>query len=62
MVGVVLVVLVHLLGEQRHGVSYEEVRHVQGQRVVDAALAQAPVDRRVVHDRDVVVPNNLYSL
>lgn len=56
MIGIVLVILVHLLGEERDGVADEEVRHVQRQRVVDAALAQAPVQRAVVHYVDVIKP------
>lgn len=56
-VGIVLVVLVDFLGEERDGVADEEVRDVHGQRVVDAALAQPPVDRCVVHDRYIVVPD-----
>lgn len=56
-VGIVLVVLVDFLGEERDGVADEEVRDVHGQRVVDAALAQPPVDRRVVHDRYIVIPD-----
>ena len=57
MISIIVVILVHLLGEQRDGVPDEEMRDVQRQRVVDAALAQAPVQRLVVHYVDVVVPD-----
>lgn len=62
MIGVILVVLVDLLREERHSIANEEVGDVQRQRVVDAALAQPPVDRRVVHYRNVVVSEILNHL
>lgn len=62
-ISIIAVVLIHLLGEERDGVADEEVCHVHRQGMVDAAFTQPPVDRRVVHYWNVVIPiwkTNIY--
>lgn len=55
MICVVGIVLINFFREQGDSVSYEQMRHVHGKRMVDAALTEALVDRRVVHYWNVVV-------
>lgn len=55
MISIILVVLVNLLGKERYSIANEEMRDVHGQRVVDATLAQLPINRFVVHYVDIVV-------
>lgn len=59
MVGVVLIILVNFLGEKRDCVPNKKMRDVQRQGMIDAAFAEASVDRWVVDYRNVIVPDDV---
>lgn len=58
MISIILVILVDLLREQGDSVADEQVRHVQSEWVVDAALAQSTVYGGVVDYRNVIESGN----
>lgn len=54
MIGVLLIVLVHLLGEKNQGVPDEQMRNVLSQQMIDIVVSQLLIHLRIEDERNVV--------